>query len=135
MLWTEKNFPGDEITFHLDRGSSYGEHVRAIFNEMKDGNWETTYRFGRLAYDDDSEVRALQAADMLVCETRKHAERTIRVKGTPSKLLGHLLATVPHRGLSATTHMLQSIAAGIHPVAVLQRVKFRETPLAPRMKH
>ena len=131
MLWTEKNFPGDKITFYLDRGSGYGEHARAMFNEMRDGQWDTTYRFGALVFEDDCDVRALQAADMIVCETRKHAERTIRQKGTPSKLLGNLLATVPHWGLTATPHMLQTIASGIHPVDVLQRIEFREPPLAP----
>lgn len=132
MLWTEKNFPGDKITFHLDKGSGHGEHARAMFNEMKDGQWQTTYRFGALAFDDDCDVCALQAADMIVCETRKHAERSIRQKGNPSKLLGNLLSTVPHWGLTATGHMLQTIAAGINPVDVLQRIRFRETPLRQR---
>lgn len=69
------------IGFILDSGNPYAAHVRGAHAALKE--WQLTYALnaGSLTFDDDEEIGALQAADLVAWSVRRRATNSPFGKG------------------------------------------------------
>jgi hypothetical protein len=70
-LRAEMNNYSKNIGFMMDSGNSYAEHVRAAHAAMLHWQDDKPLHVGSLAFGNDQEIGALQAADMVAWSVRR----------------------------------------------------------------
>jgi hypothetical protein len=69
------------IGFILDSGNPYAEHVRGSHAALKEWQRTDPLNVGSLTFDDDEEISALQAADLVAWSVRRRATSSPFGKG------------------------------------------------------
>jgi hypothetical protein len=72
-LAAQHNNYGERIPFLMDSGNPYANHVRGAHAEMQTERWRHM-NVGSLTFDDDEQINALQAADLIAWASRVKAE-------------------------------------------------------------